>query len=157
MAPLFSHYSFAIPQRVGGWVGLSGWLYTTMAHLWMATHLRTNRAWQRVTSLMSPPQPFYRPFSGTTRVSWCQKKTSGLHGKINRGRHIDHLAGRHSIWTNQCPPPPSPNVEKLLNLTTLLSTFKCFQPRSATTRKKHSLTHSLTHILYLWAVYNIFN
>jgi len=26
------------------------------------------------------PQPFYGPFSGTTRVSWCQKRTSGLHG-----------------------------------------------------------------------------
>ena len=26
--------------------------------------------------------------------------------KINRGRHIDHPAGRHSIQTNQCPPPP---------------------------------------------------
>jgi len=21
---------------------------------------------------------------------------------------VDHLAGCHSIWTNQCPPPPSP-------------------------------------------------
>jgi len=27
--------------------------------------------------------------------------------KINRGRHTDHPAGRHSIWTNQCPAPPS--------------------------------------------------
>ena len=25
--------------------------------------------------------------------------------KINRGRHTDHPAGRHSIWTNQYPPP----------------------------------------------------
>jgi len=30
-----------------------------------------------------------------------------VHRKINRGRHTDHLAGRHSIRTNQCPPPPS--------------------------------------------------
>ena len=29
-------------------------------------------------------------------------------GKINSGRHTDHPAGRHSIRTNQCPPPPSP-------------------------------------------------
>ena len=29
--------------------------------------------------------------------------------KINRGRHTDHPAGRHSIRTNQCPPPPSPH------------------------------------------------
>jgi len=25
-------------------------------------------------------QPFYGPFSGTTQVSWCQKRTSGLYG-----------------------------------------------------------------------------
>ena len=31
-------------------------------------------------------------------------------GKINRGRHTDHPSGRHSIQTNQCPPPPSPYV-----------------------------------------------
>jgi len=30
--------------------------------------------------------------------------------KINRGRHTDHPAGRHSIRTNQCPPPPSPHI-----------------------------------------------
>jgi len=28
--------------------------------------------------------------------------------EINRGRHTDHPAERHSIRTNQCPPPPSP-------------------------------------------------
>jgi len=31
-----------------------------------------------------------------------------VQGKINRGRHTNHQAGRHSIRTNQCPPPPSP-------------------------------------------------
>jgi len=57
-------------------------------------------------------QPFYGPFSGTTWVSWCQKTTSGLYGegKINRGWHTDHPAGRHSIRTNQYPPPPSPHI-----------------------------------------------
>ena len=30
-----------------------------------------------------------------------------VQGKINRGRHTDHPAGRHSIRTNQCPPPSS--------------------------------------------------
>ena len=54
-------------------------------------------------------QPFYGPFSGTTRASRCQKRTSGLYGrKVNRDRHADHPAGRHSIRTNQCLPPPSP-------------------------------------------------
>jgi len=28
----------------------------------------------------SQPQPFYGPFSGTTWVSRCQKRTSGLYG-----------------------------------------------------------------------------
>jgi len=30
-----------------------------------------------------------------------------VHGNINRGRHNDHPAGRHSIRTKECPPPPS--------------------------------------------------
>ena len=33
-----------------------------------------------------------------------------VQGQINRGRHTDHRAGRHSIQTNQCPPPPSPDI-----------------------------------------------
>jgi len=32
------------------------------------------------------PQPFYGPFSGTTRVSWCQKRTSGLYGAIKNAQ-----------------------------------------------------------------------
>jgi len=31
-----------------------------------------------------------------------------VQGKINRGRHTDHPAGRQSIRTNQCPPTQSP-------------------------------------------------
>jgi len=31
-----------------------------------------------------------------------------LPGRINRGRHTNQQAGRHSIRTNQRPPPPSP-------------------------------------------------
>jgi len=31
-----------------------------------------------------------------------------VHGKINRDRNTNHLAGRHSSRTNQCPPRPSP-------------------------------------------------
>ena len=33
-----------------------------------------------------------------------------MQGKINGGRHTDHPAGRHSIRTSQCPPPPSPHI-----------------------------------------------
>ena len=32
-----------------------------------------------------------------------------VQGKISRGRHTDHLAGRHCIRTNQRPPPPNPH------------------------------------------------
>jgi len=43
---------------------------------------------------------------------WAGARTELLdfmvQGKINRDRHTDHLAGHHSIRTNQCPPPPSP-------------------------------------------------
>jgi len=37
-----------------------------------------------------------------------------VQGKINRDRHTDHPAGRHSIRTNQCAPPPSPHVRPIL-------------------------------------------
>jgi len=56
-------------------------------------------------------QPFYDPFSGTTQVNRCQKRTSGLYGargKINRDRNTDRPARRRSIRTNQCPPLPLP-------------------------------------------------
>ena len=33
-----------------------------------------------------------------------------VQGKINRGRHTDHLAERRFIRTNQCPPPPSHHI-----------------------------------------------
>jgi len=51
-------------------------------------------------------QPFYDSFSGTTRVSRCQKTSpSGLHGARddNRGRHTANPARSHSIRTNQRP------------------------------------------------------
>jgi len=55
------------------------------------------------------PQPFYGPFSGTTQVSRCQKRTSGLYGAREDLTEADTpIIRRHSIWTNLCPPPPSP-------------------------------------------------
>jgi len=57
-------------------------------------------------------QPFYGPFSGTTHVSQCQKRTSGLYGaREDWQRQTHHPAGCHfiwTIWTNQCPPPLFP-------------------------------------------------
>jgi len=73
------------------------------------------------TNTHTHTQPFYGHFSRTTRVSRCQKRTSGLmvQGEINRGRHTDHPAGCLSIRTNQYffmgrMPflPPSPNQQR---------------------------------------------
>jgi len=63
-------------------------------------------------STTPPPQPFYSPFSETTRVNRCQTRTSGLYGA--RGglqRQTHRLSGWcHSIQTNQCPRPPSHHI-----------------------------------------------
>jgi len=64
-----------------------------------------------------------------------------VQGEINRGRHTDHPAGRHSSGTSQCPPAPSthifcgpdalpaaqPTVSKhwRQNVITLKGTWKC--------------------------------
>jgi len=40
--------------------------------------LQNNR--QKLVTTDTHTQPFYSPFSGTTRVSWCQNRTSGLYG-----------------------------------------------------------------------------
>jgi len=75
------------------------------------TRKRTMEKKLQNQDMMLPHHNSLQPFSGTIRVSWRHKRTSGLYdasGKINRGRHADHPVGRHSIQINQCPPPPSP-------------------------------------------------
>jgi len=44
----------------------------------------------KVSATVTTPQPFYGPFSGTTRVSWCQKRTgwSGSTGAQPDGRCV---------------------------------------------------------------------
>ena len=51
-------------------------------------------------------RPFFRDHPGEPVPE--EKFWTSEQGKINRGRHIDHPAGCHSIRTNQCPPPPFP-------------------------------------------------
>jgi len=56
-------------------------------------------------------QPFYGPFSDDLGEPVPARKKPldfMVQGEINRGRHIDHSAGRHYIRTNQCPTPQSP-------------------------------------------------
>jgi len=62
----------------------------------------------------TPPPPHHNHFTALFPgpPGWAGARREFLdfmvQGKINRGRHTDHLAGRHSIQTNQCPPPPPP-------------------------------------------------
>ena len=53
---------------------------------------------------------FMAPFPGPPGWAGARRELLDfmVQGEINRGRHSDHPAGRHSIRTNQCPPPPSP-------------------------------------------------
>ena len=57
------------------------------------------------------PQPFCGPFPGPPWWAGVKRELLNfmVQGKINRGRHTDHPTWRHSIWTNQYPPSPSPN------------------------------------------------
>jgi len=53
------------------------------------------------------PQPFYDPFFRDHPGELVPELLDFMvQEKINRGRHTNHPAGRHSIRTNQCPPPP---------------------------------------------------
>jgi len=47
-------YSYSVPQRVGGRVGLSGWLLSNMVYPRTVTHFGSSCAWHGVTLLMRP-------------------------------------------------------------------------------------------------------
>jgi len=51
------------------------------------------------------PLPFYGPFPGPPGSAGARKELLDfmVQEEINRGRHTDHPAGCHSIWTKQCP------------------------------------------------------
>ena len=61
---------------------------------------------------VSAPQPHHNHFTALFLgpPGWACARRELLdfmvQGKINRGRHTDHPAGRHSIRTNQCHHPP---------------------------------------------------
>jgi len=106
------------------WVQLTGWpvawnwrraVLSADAGLLVTSrctsHRKTHKTLERTQSNDPPPQPFYGPFTGTSRLlSQCQKELLDfmVQQKINKGRQTDHPAGHHSIPTNQCLPPPSP-------------------------------------------------
>ena len=80
-----------------------------------------------------------------------------VQGKINRGRHTNHPAGRHSIRTNQCPPPPCSHW--LTREPIYLSHGGlCRQPSMAPKRHAHAtITIAPFHtngVILLWRVWN---
>jgi len=58
--------------------GVDDRLYMECPHCNVVAISRTN--WEGNYYFNTPSQPFYGPFSRTIRVSWCQKRTSGLYG-----------------------------------------------------------------------------
>jgi len=71
-SPHLGRYSFPVPLRAGGWVGLGGWLHTKVVcnHFdrpKTVTHPTTNWAWHRVTSLMHP-MPLLLCHTATTKL-----------------------------------------------------------------------------------------
>jgi len=94
-----------------------------------------------------PSQPFYGPFSGTTCVIGARRNFWTLcmmQGKINRGRHTDHAAGCHSIWTNQCPPPPSPFLQARCSSCHPTNSVKALKANNKKQNKKETLQRNLT-------------
>jgi len=78
----------------------------------------TERQQKKILWLSSPftlPPPHHNHFMTLFPgpPGWAGAKRELLdfmmQGKTNRGRHTNHLPGRHSNRTKQCPPPPSPN------------------------------------------------
>jgi len=68
-----------------------------------------------IVSSITTHNHFTALFPGSPGPGWAGARRELLdfmvQGKINRGRHIDHPAGRHSIWSNQyLPSPPSPHI-----------------------------------------------
>ena len=73
--------------------------------IWKFLRKVANR--QTDTTTTTILRPFFRDYLGEP-VPEEKLLDFMVQGKINRGRHTDHPAGRHSIRTNQCPPPPYP-------------------------------------------------
>ena len=70
---------------------------------WLMSVSREHQISSKLVQHVTHNHFIYSPFSGTTRVCQCQKKSfSGLYGvrEDNRGRHTDHPYGRHSVRAN---------------------------------------------------------
>ena len=97
----------------------SFWYSFFLVHYAIAGLSNSVSVWTFVCEIHSvfktPPPPHHNHFTALflEPPGWAGARREFLdfmvQGKINRGRHTDHLAGCHSIRTNQCPPPPFPH------------------------------------------------
>jgi len=70
-ANVFAIILILVPRPIPSKTFSESFLVTLSTHTHTHTHTRTH----------THTQPFYGPFSGTTRVSRCQNRTSGLYGE----------------------------------------------------------------------------
>jgi len=96
-----AEYLYIVRVLVGVLIALSFWVFhITQCYFWyvmLSPHHHT-------TTIL---RPLFWDHPGEP-VPEENFWTIMVQGKINRGRHTDHPARRHSVRTNQCPPPPSP-------------------------------------------------
>jgi len=73
-----------------------------------STTIASNKIFLIITATTTVLRPFFRDYPGEP-VPEEKLLDFMAQGNINRGRHTDHPAGRHSIWNNWWPPPLSPH------------------------------------------------
>jgi len=90
------------------------YLHSSVFQYWLHFSTMTFGALQIVTycpnsSYTTTPQPFYGPFWDHQGEPVPEENfwTSWYKGRLSEA-DTNHAAGSHSIRTNQCPPPPSP-------------------------------------------------
>jgi len=100
-----SRCSFPIPQTVGGWVGLRGWLYTKIVYSQMVTDPSTNRARRTATSLIRP-----MPLTLGQPASVWQSKDQKCRNFLNVLRNLKHYCWQAktvrllgALWINFPP------------------------------------------------------
>jgi len=72
-------YRAEISKWIAGTLNLPTYLRPRSPHGAREPANRCSKVHLQYTTI-TPPQPFYGPFSGTTQVRRCQKRTSGLYG-----------------------------------------------------------------------------
>jgi len=92
---------------------------------------------------------FLWPFPGPPRWAGARRELLDcmVQGKINRGRHTDLPAGRHSIWTNQCSSPLShiPFFTSWKPFLTPNQQCQSTEGNSKHWRQQHQTTHTYIH------------